>query len=193
MTRHQGKKNTADYSNQTGSNNDVFTQVSGIIPNTKFWLFVPSLHQFDMKKFPSNLNFKHEDLDRQSTATRKSLYQQCDDVILGSLMTQNSIQYRFNMYMNVHKNMLANHPYVFATNMIIAMDQLIEYKELNYTSTSRSPYTRSRHIIIIHSRHIIIIVEAHHINIPLWYILNIPQHTPAQLTSHCWTLMLRRS
>lgn len=57
---------------------------------------------------------------------------------MGFLMTHNSNQNRSDMKLEVHKNLLANHPDAFATYCTISMDQLIGYEELKSCSNNNN-------------------------------------------------------
>ena len=103
MTRKQGNNNPADFSKQTVSNNAVFAQVAELVPGTTFWGLHPGLQKFVISKFTDEFTFKHEDLASQPATTKALLYQKCDDVIMGCLMTVISNQSRSNMYIEVHK------------------------------------------------------------------------------------------
>ena len=54
------------------------------------------------------------------------------------IMTNNSSQTRSDMNLEVHKNLLANHPDAFATNRTKAMDQIIGYEGIKSKSKSNN-------------------------------------------------------
>jgi len=70
IRRKQGNSEPADFSKQTGSNNDVFAQVAGFVPGEPLvgmptcWGCLPNLRKFAIDKFPLNFLFDHNDLGK---------------------------------------------------------------------------------------------------------------------------------
>ena len=142
LGRKQGNNEPADFSKQTGSNNDVFAQVAGfvtgepIVGMPTFWGCLPNLRRYTINKFPLEFPFDPNDLGQQSDAVKELLSYRCNDIGMAFIMTNNSSQIRSDMNLEVHKNLLANHPDAFATNRTKATDQLIGYEGIKSKSRS---------------------------------------------------------
>jgi len=72
------------------------------------------------------------------------------------LMTYNSSQSRSDMNLEVHKNLLANHPDAFATNRTKAMDQMIGYegiksKSSNNNNNNAMKYDVSEAVVLVNA------------------------------------------
>ena len=96
------------------------------------------MRRFAINKFPVDFPFDHNDLGKQSIEVIKLLSRRCDDISMAFIMTNNSSQSRSDMNLEVHKNLLANHPDAFATNRTKAMDQMIGYEGIKSKSKSNN-------------------------------------------------------